>query len=215
MSIGALFVVVKILKRPEWNTVQVILKNHFYIFDLEGCSECTVRKASRRETGIWWPHSYLKQTIQDALYVCMLIWLCRNVDDKERQERKGRKRKRRKSLLNVLGINFAEGNEHIIFVNCEKALVKIIIIKTIFKKPSHRLSYHLILHSDMLSWIWQIRTELQELCVTHILQGSGVSTRLLCGYRLWWKEDGEPQCYEQRNHRHVLIRGIIVKAVLH
>ena len=28
MSIGALFVVVKILKRPEWNTVQVILKNH-------------------------------------------------------------------------------------------------------------------------------------------------------------------------------------------
>ena len=74
------------------------------------------------------------------------------MDDKERQERKGRKRKRRKSLLNVLGINFAEGNEHIIFVNCEKALVKI-IIKTIFKKPSHRLSYHLILHSDMLSWI--------------------------------------------------------------
>ena len=143
----------------------------------------------------------------------MLIWLCRNVEDKERQERK--KEETKKKFIKCSWYNFAEGNEHIIFVNFEKALVKIIIIKTIFKKPTHRLSYHLILHSDMLSWIWQIRTELQELCVTHILQGSGVSTRLLCGYRLWWKEDGEPQCYEQQNHRHVLIRGIIAKAVLY
>ena len=136
MSIGALFVVVKILKRPEWNTVQVILKNHFYIFDLEGCSECTVRKASRRETGIWWPHSYLKQTIQDALYVCMLIWLCRNVDDKERQERKGRKTKTQKESLCLR------------ITDCETRNV----YTTVEKVPHHTIKY------QRVSWQGSLRT---------------------------------------------------------
>lgn len=75
----------------------------------------------------------------------------------------------KKKFIQCSWYNFAEGNEHIIFVNFEKALVK--MIKTIKNKPIHSPSRHLIPHSDMLSWIRQIRTELQEPCVTHILQG--------------------------------------------
>lgn len=52
---------------------------------------------------------------------------------KGRQERKGRKKEERRDneekFITFSWYNFAEGNEHIIFVSFEKAFVKIVINK--------------------------------------------------------------------------------------
>uniref|UniRef100_A0A4X1SVQ8 UBC core domain-containing protein n=1 Tax=Sus scrofa TaxID=9823 RepID=A0A4X1SVQ8_PIG len=61
--------------------------------------------------------------------------LYRNVEGKGRQGRKKEERRgNKKNFIDFSWYNFSEGHEPIVLINSEKAVVKIIIIKTILKE---------------------------------------------------------------------------------